>query len=387
MEDVYICSSYRTTLGKIYGQYSKTPAVELGSKVLSKCIETASIEPHELSQVIIGQTFTAGQGQNPARQTTIMSKLPPEVSAYTINMITGSSLRAVYDGYSGIRTGAFSIAYAGGQDNATLANHSVNLRLNEEIGHIQWKDTVISDGLTDAFVNLQMGDIADHLSHAFIVSRPLQDKFALMSQTRALRAIENEYFQNEIVCLNSDDVDEYPWKNVTLDQLANLPTLFSSESATITSGNSADLSDGAAGVLLVSQSEITRKNIVPQARIVAISQIGCEPIEMGRAAIKAIETVCKKVNWSYDMIDLFEIDENFSVQAMICIDYLNLDLEKVNVSGGSIALGNPMAANGCRILVTLIHNLNRLDKNRGVAAVCIGGGMGIGIAIERNKHW
>lgn len=383
MEDVYICSSYRTVIGKINGQFSKISAIKLGSDVLAACYKKINLEPENIDQVIIGQTFFSGQGQNPARQTALAAKLPPEVTAYTINMLSGSGLKAIFEGFNSIRAGKANIIYAGGQENMTMTNHSANIRLKSIIGNVVWKDTLLTDGVVDIFLNLEISSVANDLAKKYNVSKEIQDRFAVMSQNHAIKSIDNEYFTSEITLIpdyHEPFIDECPIRNGSLDSFNT--SLALAEDSLITKRNSAQMADGAAGVLLVSATQLCAKNILPQVRVVGMVQVGCEPIDMGLAPIIAIKSLINKIKWSVEEVDLYEIDECYAVHAILCIDMLNINLGKVNVSGGSIALGNPLGTSGVRMLVTLIHNLKRLKKHKGIATIGVEGGMGLAIAIE-----
>lgn len=389
LEGVFICSAFRTPIGAYNGQYSNIPAHHLGSCVLYHCLRRAEVDPADVNEVIMGQVLTTGTGQNPARQASILAGIPPEVPAYTVNMVCASGMRAICNGYLMIKSGDASIILAGGQENMSMASHCVHLRGEKKIGDIPIVDTLLNDGLTCSFLNVHMGVTADHLAQAFEIPREIQDKYALMSQLRAAKALENGAFINEVVQTHENlapygvIVDEFPRKDTTLAALGALKPAFNPVDGTVTAGNSTGLNDGAAAVLLASSEEVLKRNLVPQVKIIAFSEIGCDPMQMALAPVSAIKLVLKRANWSIDQVDLFEINEAFAVQAMLCVNILDIDLGKVNVSGGAIALGHPLGATGARIVVTLVHNMERLQKNRGVAALCIGGGMAVAIALQR----
>lgn len=382
MEDVYICSSFRTVIGKINGQFSKIPAIKLGSNTLLACYKKINLNPENIDQVIIGQVFSSGQGQNPARQTAIFAKLPPQVTAHTVNMQNGSGLKAIFEGFNCIRTGNASVIYAGGQENMTMANHFANIRFKTIMGTVEWKDTLYTDGIVDTFLDLEMDKVAEHMSKKYNVTQHLQNKFAVMSHNLAAESINNKHFLSEIAPIPDylePFIDECPMHNVNLEQLTD-PTI--SENCYVSKINSACMADGAAGVILVSGSHLKKFNVSPQVQVVGMVQVGCEPIDMTLASITAIQELLKKTKWSIDDVDLFEIDDSFAVQAMLCIDNLCIDISKVNISGGSIAFGNPLGASSARMLVTLIHNMKRLKKRKGIVSLCINGGMGIAVAVE-----
>ncbi|KAF2894654.1 hypothetical protein ILUMI_11515 [Ignelater luminosus] len=393
-DDVYIVSACRTAIGSFNGQYSRIPATVLGTTVIKDCLERAKITPNDVSEVIMGHVLTAGQGQNPARQSSLGAGIPIEVPAYTVNILCGSGLKTVYLGYQAIRNGDASIVVCGGQENMTLAQHSALLRSGVKLGGLELKDTLMVDGLTDVFTNLVMGQTAEHLARKYNVSREEQDRYACNSQAKAAKALAENYFANELVPVVEPKKgtiylkDEFVKSDITFEKLSQLPTAFEKDpkkNPTVTAGNSSGINDGAAAVIVCSEAQMQAKNLVPLAKIVAFAQSGLEPIEMGLGPVNSVKEVLKKANWNKDEVDLYEINEAFASQSLIVLQQLGLDQSKVNVTGGAIALGHPLGASGARVLVTLIYNLQRLGLQKGIASLCIGGGMGIAIAIERVK--
>lgn len=393
-DDVYIVSACRTAIGSFNGQYSRVPATALGTTVIKSCLERAKISPNDVSEVIMGHVLTAGQGQNSARQSSLAAGIPKEVPAYTINILCGSGLKTVYLGYQAIRNGDASIVVCGGQENMTLAQHSAFLRSGARLGGLELKDTLLVDGLTDFFTNLHMGQTAEHLARKYNVSREEQDRYASSSQAKAAKALSENYFANELVPVVDPKKgttylkDEFVKPDITFEKLSQLPTAFEKDPAknpTVTAGNASGINDGAAAVIVCNEAQMQAKNLVPLAKIVAFAQSGLEPIEMGLGPVNSVKEVLKKANWNKDEVDLYEINEAFASQSIIVLRQLGLDQSKVNVTGGAIALGHPLGASGARVLVTLIYNLQRLGLQKGIASLCIGGGMGIAIAIERVK--
>lgn len=383
---VYILSACRTPIGNFQGQFEKFSAADLGSFVISEVISRAHLLPQDIDQVIIGQVLTAGQGQNPARQAAVLAKIPYTVPAFTINMLCGSGLKSLFLAYQAIKNEDSNIVVAGGQENMSRAHHTSYLR-GTKLASLQLEDSIISDGLTDAFHKIHMGQTAEYLVTKYNVTRREQDQFALESQMKAQEAIKNGHFKNEIVSVKSAkngkvfDLDEFPKSNTTMEGLQNLRPVFKS-TGNVTAGNSSGINDGAAALLLCSRKEVDQRNLQPLAEIIAFAEVGVDPMMMGLGVADAVEKVVLKAGWSKESVDLFELNEAFAVQSLLVIQLLGVEKTKVNISGGAIALGHPIGASGARVLVTLIHNLKRLNKKRGVAGLCIGGGMGIAIAIK-----
>ncbi|RZB66665.1 acetyl-CoA acetyltransferase, cytosolic [Asbolus verrucosus] len=385
-QSVFILSGCRTALGSYQGQFEKISASELGSVVIAEALKRAALSPEDVDQVIMGQILTAGQGQNPSRQASIGAQIPYSVPAYTVNMLCGSGLKSVCLAYQAICNNDNEIIVAGGQENMTKAHHSSYIR-GIKLGSAQFNDTLLSDGLTDAFNNIHMGKTAEHLARKYKISREAQDKFALSSQMKAQEAILNGHFKKEIVPVVEKksgkllDKDEFPKPESTLEGLAKLRPAFDAN-GTVTAGNASGINDGAAALVLCGENKLKEKDLKPLAKIIAFAEVGIDPLCMGLGPIDAVNKVLAKAGWTKDDVDLYELNEAFAVQSIVVIDSLQVDEKKVNISGGALALGHPIGASGARVLVTLIHNLERLGKKKGVASLCIGGGMGIAIAIE-----
>ncbi|KAF5274392.1 hypothetical protein FQA39_LY07272 [Lamprigera yunnana] len=386
-------SPHRTGIGAFNGQYGKIPATHLGRTVIEHCLKRTNISAEKVSEVIMGQVLTAGQGQNPARIASINAGIPLEVPAYTINMLCGSSLKAVCLGYQGIKSGDSEIVICGGQESMSMAQHSAHLRAGVKLGGLEFKDTLLVDGLTDAFEGVHMGVTAEFVAKKYSVSRESQDNLALQSQQRAAHAIKQGYFDAEIVPVIQVKPpleitkDEYVRLDTTLEKLSKLSPIFEkdpSKNPTVTAGNASGVNDGAAAVIICNETQLKAHNLKPMAKIVACAESGLEPMEMGLGPINAIKKVLKKANWNRDEVDLYEINEAFASIALVVSDHLGLDNSKVNISGGAVALGHPIGASGARVLVTLLYNLERLNLKKGIASLCIGGGMGIALAIDRS---
>ncbi|CAG9759954.1 unnamed protein product [Ceutorhynchus assimilis] len=386
MAKVFIVSGCRTPIGNFQGQFEKYPATELGTIAVSEAIRRANLKPEDVNQCIMGQVLTAGQGQNCARQTSINANIPNLSPAYTINMLCGSGLKSVALGFQAIRNEDCNILVAGGQESMTRAHHSTYLR-GAKLGALNLSDTVLNDGLTDFFNNIHMGNTAEHLAKTYNVSRQLQDEFALNSQIKVTEAIKNGYFDKEIVGVPEKRTkeliikDEFPKTDSSLEKLSKLRPAFDSK-GTVTAGNASGINDGAAAVVLANVEEVKQRNLNPLAEIIAFAEVGIDPLCMGLGPIQAITKLLQKTGWTQEEVDLYELNEAFAVQSLICMKELGLDPSKVNVTGGAIALGHPIGASGTRCLVTLIYNLIRLGKRKGVVALCIGGGMGIAMAVE-----
>ena len=388
MKKVVIANAVRTPIGSFQGSLKNFSADKLGSVIIKELIRISNLSFNEIDEVILGQVLTAGSGQNPARQASINAGVPISKPAHIVNQVCGSGLRAIISGYQSIILGDSKIVIAGGQENMSKAPHSIFYRDKEKLIEKNLKDTMINDGLIDAFHNYHMGVTAENIAKKFKISRERQDEFALNSQTKAKYAIENKLFENEItkICDQNKktilEKDEHPRLNLNLNDLKKLKTVFE-ENGTVTPGNSAGINDGAAGVILTTNEIARYKNLETLGSIVAWSSIGVEPSLMGLGPIDAINLTLKKAKWDINDVDLFEINEAFSAQSIAVIDELNLDYEKVNVNGGAIALGHPIGASGARIVVTLLHEMKRRNVQRGCVALCIGGGMGIAMCLER----
>ena len=334
----------------------------------------------------MGQVLTAGAGQNPARQAAINAGIPISKPAHIVNQVCGSGLRAVISGYQSIKLGESINVISGGQENMSIAPHSIFYRDKKKISEDKLLDTMINDGLIDAFNNYHMGVTAENVAKKFNITRQEQDEFALKSQKKTELAITNNKFSEELVKINHDgnilDIDEHPRIGLKMSDLEKLKTVFK-DNGTITPGNSSGINDGAAALLLTSLEEAEKKSIKPLVKIVSWSSVGVDPSVMGLGPIEAVREASKKAKWNLDEIDLFEINEAFASQSIAVIRELGIDQNKVNVNGGAIALGHPIGASGARILVTLIHEMKRQKKNKGCATLCIGGGMGIALCVER----
>ena len=388
MKKVVIANAVRTPIGSFQGSLKDFSADKLGSVIIKELIRISNLSFNEIDEVILGQVLTAGSGQNPARQASINAGVPISKPAHIVNQVCGSGLRAIISGYQSIILGDSKIVIAGGQENMSKAPHSIFYRDNEKLIEKNLKDTMINDGLIDAFHNYHMGVTAENIAKKFKISRERQDEFAINSQTKAKYAIQNKLFENEItkICDQNKktilEKDEHPRLNLNLNDLKKLKTVFV-ENGTVTPGNSAGINDGAAGVILTTNEIARYKNLETLGSIVAWSSIGVEPSLMGLGPIDAIKLTLKKAKWDINDVDLFEINEAFSAQSIAVIDELNLDYEKVNVNGGAIALGHPIGASGARITVTLLHEMKRRNVQKGCVALCIGGGMGIAMCLER----
>ena len=385
-KDVVIIEGIRTPIGSYKGALKNLSADKLGSKVIKDLISKTNINIEEIDEVIMGQVLTAGNGQNPARQAAINAGIPIHTPAHLVNQVCGSGLRAVISGYQLLKLGEATKVISGGQENMSIAPHSILYRYEKKFLEEKLIDTMINDGLMDSFNNYHMGVTAENIAKKFNISREEQDDFALNSQKKTQKAIQEDRFKDELTSINQDgnilNIDEHPRLNIKLSDLQKLRTVFK-ENGTVTPGNSAGINDGAAALLLMTLDEAKKKSIQPLVKIVSWASVGVEPSMMGLGPTKAIHEALKKANWSLEDVDLFEINEAFSAQCIAVINQLNIDHNKVNVNGGAIALGHPIGASGARILVTLIHEMKKQNKKKGCAALCIGGGMGIAMCVER----
>ncbi|XP_011496714.1 PREDICTED: acetyl-CoA acetyltransferase, cytosolic [Ceratosolen solmsi marchali] len=389
--DVLIVSAVRTPIGSFCGLLSSLKASDLGSIVIKESLSRANLKPTDVSEVILGQALTAAQGQNPARQAAIKAGLPTSVPAYLVNMLCGSGLKSITNGYLSIKSGESEVVVAGGQESMSQAPHAIYLRNGVKMGDGSMIDTMIFDGLTDAFSSIHMGVTAENIAKEYDIKREEQDKYAAESQQKAETAIANGHFEKEIVPVSFTvrkdikivEKDEFPKAGTTIEALGKLRPAFIKTEGTVTAGNASGINDGAAAVVLMSRDAAIKKGIQGIARIIAIAESGVDPNIMGTGPIPAVELVLKKASWKKEEVDLFELNEAFAVQSLACLRTLGLDPKKVNVNGGAIALGHPIGASGTRIVVTLLHLLQRTNGKKGIASLCIGGGMGIAIAIER----
>ena len=385
-KEVVIVSAIRTPIGSYKGSLKNMKSHALGSTVIKEVLERSKFKKEEIDEIIMGQVLTAGDGQNPARQAAINAGIPISKPAHIINQVCGSGLRAVISGYQSIKLGDSINIISGGQENMSIAPHSILYRYEKKISEDKLVDTMIHDGLIDAFNNYHMGVTAENIADKFNISRQDQDEFALNSQKKTEEAISKNKFNNELIKINQDgnilDKDEHPRSGLSITDLKKLRTVFK-ENGTVTPGNSSGINDGAAALLLTTLEEAEKKSVRPLVKIVSWASVGVDPSLMGLGPIDAVRESVRKANWNLNEIDLFEINEAFAAQSLAVIRELNIDHDKVNVNGGAIALGHPIGASGARILVTLLHEMKRQNKNKGCATLCIGGGMGIALCIEK----
>ena len=392
MEDVVIVAAGRTAVGKFGGTLAKIPAAELGAHVIRHLLEKTGIDPAAVSEVIMGQVLTAGAGQNPARQAVIKGGLPDMVPAQTINMVCGSGLKATHLAAQAIKCGDAQIVIAGGQENMSASPHVLNgSRDGFRMGDAKLVDTMIVDGLWDVYNQYHMGVTAENVARKYEVSRAEQDEFALQSQLKAEAAQKEGKFKDEIIPIEIPskkgaivfDTDEYPKHGSTLEALSSLRPAFNKE-GTVTAGNASGINDGAAAVIMMSASKAKELGLTPLARIKAYSSAGLDPSIMGMGPVSATRLCLQKAGWTHEDVDLMEINEAFAAQAIAVNKEMGWDTAKINVNGGAIALGHPIGASGCRVLVSLLHEMVRRDAKRGLASLCIGGGMGVALAVERD---
>jgi acetyl-CoA C-acetyltransferase len=390
MTEVVIAGAVRTPIGAFNGGLSGVPAHFLGQVAINAALHRAKVETGEVTEVILGQILAAGAGQNPARQAAIKAGIPVERTAYGINQLCGSGLRAVALGYQAIRNGDSSIVVAGGQESMSQAPHCIHLRGGTKMGDAQLVDTMIRDGLWDAFNGYHMGNTAENVAQKWQITREQQDEFAAKSQQKAEAAMKAGRFKDEIVAVKIAgrkgdtvvDTDEHPKHGTTLESLAKLRAAFD-KNGTVTAGNASGINDGAAAVVLMSADDAARRGVKPLARIVSWATAGVDPAIMGSGPIPASRAALTKAGWKHQDLDLVEANEAFAAQACAVNKDLGWDASKVNVNGGAIALGHPIGASGARVLVTLLHEMQKRDAHKGLATLCIGGGMGIALCVER----
>jgi len=390
-KSVVIVSAARTPVGSFNGGLSSVPAHYLGQTVLTDLLKRAKLDPGDVSEVILGQILTAGEGQNPARQASIGAGFPVEVPAWGMNQVCGSGLRAVALGAQAIDNGDSAIVIAGGQESMSQAPHCANLRNGHKMGPLEMVDTMIKDGLWEAFNGYHMGNTAENVAREFQITREQQDVFAVASQNKAEAAQKAGRFKDEIAPVTiktrkgevtvSDD--EYIRHGVKLEDVAKLRPAFEKD-GTVTAGNASGINDGAAAVVLMAADEAAKRKLTPLARIVSWAQAGVDPKIMGTGPIPASRKALEKAGWTIDDLDLIEANEAFAAQACAVNKDMGWDTDKVNVNGGAIAIGHPIGASGCRILVTLLHEMQKRDAKKGLATLCIGGGMGIAMCVERD---
>jgi len=389
--DVVVTAALRTPIGTYKGSLKGLSADKLGALAIKEAVYKSKLKSDDIDEVIMGHVLTSGLGQNPARQASIHAGIPVSKPAHIINQVCGSGLRSIISGYQSIKLQENKIIVAGGQENMSRAPHSIFYREDKKLDENKLVDTMINDGLIDAFNNYHMGITAENVAEKYKISRDEQDLFALNSQEKTQKAINENRFKNELIKLNIaiDDKnflfekDEHPRKNLNLEDLKKLKTVFK-ENGTVTAGNSSGINDGAAATILMSREEAELRGIEPLAKVVSWATCGVEPSLMGLGPIKAVNLALEKAEWKREDVDLFEINEAFAAQSIAVIRYLKIHKEIVNVNGGAIALGHPIGASGTRILITLIHEMIRQNKSKGCATLCIGGGMGIAMCIERN---
>ena len=387
-DDVVITSAFRTAIGSFNGSLSSKTAPELGSVVIKKCVENSNLKKEEVDMVYMGQVLTAGVGQNPARQSTIFAGLPNETTNTTVNQVCGSGLASVALAYNSIKCGDGKIIIAGGQESMSNSPHYINIRKDKKINDDKMKDTMIIDGLWDVYNQYHMGITAENIAEKFQIRREEQDIFAADSQKKAITAIKEKKFVNEIVPVEiSKDItfykDEFPRAESSVEKLATLKPTFKKD-GTVTAGNASGINDGAAAICLMTAAMAKTKNIEPLAKIVSWAQCGVDPSIMGTGPIPASRLALKKAGWDKNELDLIESNEAFAAQAIAVNKEIGWIIDKVNVNGGAIALGHPIGSSGARILVTLIHEMLKRKVKKGIATLCIGGGMGIAMCIESN---
>ena len=389
--DVVITAALRTPIGTYKGSLKGLSADKLGALAIKEAVYNSKLKLDDIDEVIMGHVLTSGLGQNPARQASIHAGIPVSKPAHIINQVCGSGLRSVISGYQSIKLGENKIIVAGGQENMSRAPHAIFYREDKKLDENKLVDTMINDGLIDSFNNYHMGITAENVAEKYKISRDEQDLFALNSQEKTQKAINENRFKNELIKLKIDtdnknflfEKDEHPRSNLNLEDLKKLKTVFK-ENGTVTAGNSSGINDGAAATILMSREEAELRGVEPLAKVVSWATCGVEPSLMGLGPIKAVNLALEKAEWKREDVDLFEVNEAFAAQSIAVIRDLKISKEIVNVNGGAIALGHPIGASGTRILVTLIHEMIRQNKSKGCATLCIGGGMGIAMCIERN---
>jgi len=389
-DDIVIVGAVRTPVGAFNGAFGNLPAHELGSVAIKAALNRAGIETARVSEVIMGQILTAGEGQNPARQASIAAGIPVESPAWAVNQLCGSGLRAVALGYQALLNGDSAIVVAGGQESMSMAPHCAHLRGGVKMGNFEMVDTMIKDGLWDAFNGYHMGNTAENVARQWQITRQQQDEFAVGSQNKAEAAQKSGRFKDEIVPVTVKarkgdimvDTDEFPKHGTTLDAVSKLRPAFAKD-GTVTAANASGINDGAAAVVLMKASEAAKENRKVLARVVSWAHAGVDPAIMGTGPIPASRAALKKAGWSIGDLDLIEANEAFAAQACAVNKDLGWDTSKVNVNGGAIALGHPIGASGARVLVTLLYEMEKRDAKKGLATLCIGGGMGIAMCVER----
>ena len=391
MSEIVIAGAVRTPVGAFNGGLSSVPASYLGAVAIKEALKRAQVEPDDVDEVIMGQILTAGTGQNPARQAAMDAGIPVDKTAYQINQLCGSGLRTVALGFQAIKVGDCDIVVAGGQESMSQAPHCAHLRDGQKMGDLNFVDTMIKDGLWDAFNGYHMGNTAENVAQKWQLTREEQDEFAAASQQKAEAAQKEGRFADEIVPVTIKtrrgetviDTDEHPKHGTSAETLAKLRPAFEKD-GTVTAGNASGINDGAAAAVLMSAEEAERRGVTPMGRVVSWATAGVDPAIMGTGPIPASRMALEKAGWTVDDLDLIEANEAFAAQACAVNKDLGWDTDKVNVNGGAIALGHPIGASGARVLVTLLYEMKRRDAKKGLATLCIGGGMGIAMCIERD---
>ena len=390
MSNIVITAARRTPVGSFLGAFAGTPAHELGRVAIEAALSDAGVSPDEVSEVILGQVLTAGQGQNPARQASMAAGVPKEVPAWGVNQVCGSGLRAVALGAQAIQSGDASIVVAGGQESMSLSMHAQQLRGGQKMGAIELVDTMIKDGLWDAFNGYHMGQTAENLAEKYQIGREAQDRFAVRSQNKAEAARAEGRFKNEIAPVTIKgrkgdtvvDQDEYIRSNATIEAMSGLRPAFKKDGS-VTAANASGLNDGAAALVLMTEDEAAKRGATVLARIASWASAGVDPSIMGIGPVPSSRRALEKAGWSIADLDLIEANEAFAAQALAVGQELGFDDAKLNVNGGAIAIGHPIGASGARVLTTLLHEMTRRDARKGLATLCIGGGMGIAMCVER----
>ena len=391
-KNIVITSAVRTAIGTFQGSLKNMQAHELGAVAVKEAMNKSNLQPNDIDELIMGQVLTGAVGQNPARQAAIQAGLPIEKTAYVINQVCGSGLRSIAAGYQAIMSNDVNVVIAGGQESMSKAPHTINFHDGQKLEEANLVDTIIKDGLWDAFNGYHMGVTAENVASKWQITRRDQDDFALLSQMKTEKAQKEGKFKNEIIPVvlksknghNKFEVDEHPREGMTIERLEKLKPSFRNN-GTVTPGNASGINDGAAVVVLMSQDEAKKRNLEPLAKIVSWATCGVDPSLMGSGPIPASKKALKKAGWQTSDLDLIESNEAFAAQSLAVIKDLGISKKKVNVNGGAIALGHPIGASGARILVTLLHEMIRRDSSKGLATLCIGGGMGIAMCVERNS--
>ena len=391
MSDVVIASAVRTPVGAFLGGLSSVPASYLGQVAIKEAIKRSGINAGEVDEAIMGHVLTAACGQNPARQAALGAGIPAEKTAITVNQVCGSGLRSVALGTQAITTGDNAIVVAGGQESMSQSSHAANMRTGQKMGDLKYIDTMIKDGLWCATNGYHMGNTAENVAQQWQVTRQQQDEFAVASQNKAEEAQKAGKFKGEIVSTTISgrkgdivvDTDEHPRHGANMEDMAKLRPAFDKK-GTVTAGNASGLNDGGAAVVLMSADDAAKRSITPLARVASWASAGVDPAIMGAGPIPASRVALEKAGWTVDDLDLIEANEAFAAQAIVVNKEMGWDTDKVNVNGGAIALGHPIGASGTRVLITLLHEMGKRDAKKGIAALCIGGGMGIAMCVERD---